>query len=179
FFRVLLQDTLRQPDDRTNRQDPASPGGQDGAPSPPPEGEGEGEGAAPPAKTAAAPAPSPSPSGGAPGAPLVPPCPASPDAVGAPTASSASATARAVITSPSCRASGSKRPSSVAGASPPGARTTSIIAKCPRRMVEVASSKLHPSSNNTRVTPATIPGRSLPIAVTAISWGSMGRYCNV
>ena len=43
-----------------------------------------------------------------------------------------------------------------------GAATISVIAKCPRRIVIWESSMLTPCSRSTRVTPATMPGRSRP-----------------
>src|SRR5512139_2737995 len=44
--------------------------------------------------------------------------------------------------------------------------TTRIIANCPERIVQVESSMLHPISKSTRVTSATIPGRSLPTTLS-------------
>src|SRR5438046_811908 len=50
---------------------------------------------------------------------------------------------------------------------PSGAATTSIMAKCPRRIVIDVSSRLHPCSRKAPVTAATMPGRSAPTADTA------------
>jgi hypothetical protein len=44
---------------------------------------------------------------------------------------------------------------------------TRIIANCPERIVQVESSMLQPSSKRTRLTSATIPGRSLPTTLSA------------
>src|SRR5687767_6171692 len=53
------------------------------------------------------------------------------------------------------------------GSTPSGTATTSIMAKWPRRIVIDVSSRLQPRSKRTAVTPATMPGRSAPTAVTA------------
>ena len=55
------------------------------------------------------------------------------------------------------------------GASLAGTSTTSTIAKCPRRIDMVESSRLAPSPASSRVVSAMMPGRSRPITVTA-SW---------
>src|SRR5680860_1857792 len=81
----------------------------------------------------------------------------------------ASCTSRTVMTRSNSDATGASRFSVCWDVAPSGRLTTSIIEKCPLRIVDVASSRLHPSSNRTRVTAATIPVRSLPMTVTAAS----------
>src|SRR5438105_7647259 len=62
------------------------------------------------------------------------------------------------------RASALCSPSAVV---PSGPSTTSIVAKCPRRMLEETSSRFAPCSKRLPASAATIPGRSAPIAITA------------
>src|SRR5918996_313749 len=83
------------------------------------------------------------------------------------TPEAASWTSRTVMTRSNSDATGASRFSVSRDVTPSGRLTMSIIEKCPLRIVDVASSRLHPSSNRTRVTAATIPVRSFPMTVTA------------